>query len=83
MTLAERRVTVRQHLEAAVRLQRESWDEALAIQQAADDQDRDIYAFVAELAGAGLADDEAIPEDVVDVLISRQSGNGSEKENIQ
>jgi len=31
--------------------------------------DGDIYAFVAELAGA-LDDDEAIPDDLVDELIS-------------
>ena len=71
MKLDRRRLSVRQHLEAAVRLQRESWDEALAIQKITGDQDRDIYAFVAELAGAGLADDEAIPEDAIDTLISR------------
>ena len=69
-----RRVLVRRHLEAAVRLQRESWDEALAIHEITGDQDRDFYAFVAELAGAGLADDEAIPEDVIDTLISRPQG---------
>jgi hypothetical protein len=49
MTIAEKRGAVRQHLEAALRLQRESWDEV------------DMYALVAELAG-GLKDDETIPK---------------------
>ena len=68
MTLEQKRKMVRQHLEAAVRSQCETWDEALAVQEMTCDYDRDIYAFVAELAG-GLKDNEAIPEDIIDTLI--------------
>jgi hypothetical protein len=82
MTFSERRVMVRRHLEAAVRLQRESWDEALAVQEIIGDHERDIYAFVAELSG-GFNDHEAIPEDIVDALISRPLGIESEREDIQ
>ena len=60
---------MRHHLEGAVRSQRESWDEALAVQDIVGNHDRDIYAFVAELAG-GLKDDEAIPEEIIETLIS-------------
>ena len=51
-------------------MQRESWDLALVTQEITGDQERYIYAFVAELAGAGFAD-EAMPEDVIATLISR------------
>jgi hypothetical protein len=68
-TPAEKHAMVRHHLEAAVRSQRESWDEALVVQDIAGNHDRDIYAFVAELAG-GLKDDEAIPEEIIETLIS-------------
>jgi hypothetical protein len=37
MTLAEKRLKIRLHLEAAVRSQRESWDEALAVQEITGD----------------------------------------------
>jgi hypothetical protein len=57
------------HLETAVRLQRESWDNSLAVEDILGNGDRDIYALVAELAG-GLKDDEAITEDIIDTLIS-------------
>jgi len=73
MPLDERRETVRHHLEAAVRLQRESWDEALVVQDITGNYDRDIYAWVAELAG-GLKDDEAITKDIIDTTISRIPG---------
>ena len=69
MTLGEEKAKVRQHLEAAVRLQRESWDQALAIEDVIRDDERDIYAFVAELAG-GFKDDEAIPDEVIDMLMT-------------
>jgi len=59
---------VRPLLEQAIRAQRESWDTALAITELTG-YDGDIYAFVAETAGA-LEDDEAIPNDLVDELIS-------------
>ena len=72
MTFAGRRMMVRYHLEAAMRLQRDSWDEALAAQEAAGDSGPDIYAVVAELAG-GLRDDEPIPDDVVDSLLFPRS----------
>ena len=55
-------------------MQRESWDLALVTQEITGDQERDIYAFVAELAGAGFADDEAIPEYVIDTLVVRPQG---------
>ena len=69
MDLDEKRVKVRHHLEAAVRLQRESWDNSLAVEDILGNRDRDIYALLAELAG-GLKDDEAITEDIIDTLIS-------------
>ena len=65
----EGRVKVHHHLEAAVRLQRESWGNFLAVEDILGNGDRDIYALVAELAG-GLKDDEAITEDIIDTLIS-------------
>jgi hypothetical protein len=69
MTITEKRVLVRQHLEAAMRWQRESWDQTLAVEDIVGNQERDIYALVAELAG-GLNDDERIPEDVIRTVIS-------------
>src|SRR5262249_32619038 len=45
-TSGRKRVFVRHHLDAAVRSQRESWDEALAVQDIVGNHDRDIYAFV-------------------------------------
>jgi len=59
MTFEQKRAKVRHHLEAAIRLQRESWDEALAIQELTANYERDFYALVAELAG-GFKDNEAI-----------------------
>ena len=57
MPFDPRRETVRERLEAAVRLQRESWDEALAVEEIAGDSNGgDLYALVAELAG-GLEDE--------------------------
>jgi hypothetical protein len=67
MAFDERHVKVRHHLETAVRLQRESWDNALAVQDITGNCDRGIYALVTELAG-GLKDDEAIAEDIIDTL---------------
>ena len=52
MTFEQERAQIRRHLEAAIRLQRENWDEALAVQQLTTNYDRDFYALVAELAGA-------------------------------
>ena len=63
--------SVRSKLEAAIRAQRESWDAALEIQEITG-YAGDIYAFVAEMAGA-FEDDEAIPDDLVDELISSTS----------
>ena len=80
MTLENKRTFVRQHLEEAVRLQRKTWDEALAIQDATGNRECDIYSFVAELAG-GLADNEAVPEEIIDVLVVQTSL--IERENIQ
>jgi hypothetical protein len=54
---------IARHLDVAIRLQRESWDEAIAIQQVTTNYDRDVYALVAELAG-GFTDHEAITADV-------------------
>lgn len=68
MTLAEKRSTVRHHLEAAVRSQRESWDASLAIQDITGDHNRDIVALASEVSGA-LTDDEPIPQEIVDSLI--------------
>jgi len=71
MTTNELRRSVRFKLEAAIRAQRESWDAALGMQEITG-YAGDIYAFVAETAGA-LKDDEAIPGDLVDDLISSTS----------
>jgi hypothetical protein len=71
MTTDELRRSVRSKLEAAIRAQRESWDTALGIQEITG-YAGDIHAFVAETAGA-LNDDEAIPDDLVDDLISSTS----------
>ena len=68
MTTNELSRCVRSKLEAAIRAQRESWDAGLEIQEITG-YAGDIYAFVAETAGA-LDDDEAIPDDLVDELIS-------------
>jgi hypothetical protein len=67
----ELRSSVRSQLEAALRAQRKSWDAASRIEDITG-YDGDIYAFVAELAG-GFKDDEAIPDDLVDDLISSPS----------
>ena len=67
MTTNELRRSVRSKLQAAIRAQRESWDAALGIEEITG-YAGDIYAFVAETAGA-LDDDEAIPDDLVDELI--------------
>jgi len=67
MTTNELRRSVRSKLQAAIRAQRESWDVALGIEEITG-YGGDIYAFVAETAGA-LDDDEAIPDDVVEQLI--------------
>ena len=67
----ELRSSVRSQLEASVRAQRESWDAASKIEEISG-YDGDIYAFVAETAG-GLRDDEAIPDDLVDDLVSSPS----------
>ncbi|HZL70614.1 MAG TPA: hypothetical protein VFC29_25155 [Candidatus Limnocylindrales bacterium] len=69
--MPEQRRSVRLQLEAAIRAQRESWDAALRIEEITG-YAGDIYAFVAEMAGA-LKDDEAIPDDLVDELISSAS----------
>jgi hypothetical protein len=63
----ELRRSVRSKLGAAIRAQRQSWDTALSIQEITG-YAGDVYAFVAEMAGA-LKDDEAIPDDLVDDLI--------------
>ena len=68
MTTNELRRSVRSKLEAAIRAQRERWDTALEIEEITG-YAGDICAFVAETAG-GLRDDEAIPDDLVDDLIS-------------
>ena len=68
MTTNELRRSVRSKLQAAIRAQRESWDAALGIEEITG-YAGDIYAFVAETAGA-LDDDEAIPDDLVEELIS-------------
>jgi len=67
MTANELRRSVRSKLEAAIRAQRESWDAALGIKEITG-YAGDIYAFVAETAGA-LKDDEAVPDDLVERLI--------------
>ena len=67
----ELRSSVRSQLEVSVRAQRESWDAASKIEEITG-YDGDIYAFVAETTG-GLKDDEAIPDDLVDDLISSPS----------
>ena len=67
----ELRRSVRSKSGAAIRAQRQSWDTALSIQEITG-YAGDIYAFVAEMAGA-LKDDEAIPDDLVDDLISSAS----------
>ena len=54
MTFEQKRAQVRRHLEAAIRLQRESWDEAFAIQELTTNYNRDFYALVAELAAVRL-----------------------------
>jgi len=71
MTTEELKQSVRSKLEAAIRAQRESWDAALEIEEITG-YAGDIYAFVSETAGA-LEDDEAIPDDLVDELISSTS----------
>ena len=71
MTTYELRKSVRAKLVAAIRAQRESWDAALEIQEITG-YSGDIYAFVAETAGA-LKDDEAIPDDLVEEPISSTS----------
>ena len=71
MTTNELRRSVRSKLQAAIRAQRESWDAALGIEDITG-YAGDIYAFVAETAGA-LDDDEAIPDVLVDELISSTS----------
>src|SRR5271169_1514373 len=71
MTTNELKQSVRSKLETAIRAQRESWDAALEIEEITG-YARDIYAFVSETAGA-LEDDEAIPDDLVDELISSTS----------
>ena len=71
MPINDLSTTVRSHLEAAIRAQRESWDTALRLQEITD-YDGDIYAFVAEVAGA-LEDDEEIPDALVEGLISSPS----------
>jgi len=71
MTADELRRSVRSKLEAAIRAQRESWEAGLEIQQTTG-YSGDVYAFVAETAGA-LDDDEEIPDDLVDDLISSTS----------
>ena len=71
MTTNELRRSVRSKLEAAIRAQRESWDAALGIEEITG-YAGDVYAFVAETAGA-LKDDEAIPDDLVEELISSAS----------
>ena len=71
MTTTELRTSVRSKLEAAIRAQRESWDTALEIEEITG-YAGDINAFVAETAGS-LSDDEAIPDDLVDQLISSTS----------
>ena len=68
MTTNELKKSVRSKLEAAIRTQRESWDTALEIEEITG-YAGDIYAFVAEMAGA-LEDDEAIPADLVEDLIA-------------
>ncbi len=61
MTTNELRRTVRSKLQAAIRAERESWEAALGVEEITG-YAGDIYAFVAETAGA-LDDDEAIPDD--------------------
>lgn len=73
MTADELRKTVHSKLEAAIRAQRQSWDAALEIEDITG-YAGDIHAFVAETAGA-LKDDEAIPDDLVEELVSSTSGH--------
>ncbi len=71
MTKNELRKCVQSKLEEAIRAQRKSWDAALGITELTG-YAGDIYAYVAETAGA-LKDDEAIPDDLVGELISSTS----------
>jgi len=71
MNTNELRRSVRSKLEAAIRAQRESWDTALEIAEITG-YAGDIYAFIAETAGA-LKDDEPIPDDLVRRLVSPKS----------
>jgi len=82
MTTDELRRSVRSKLEAAIRAQRESWEAALGIQEITG-YVGDIYAFVSETAGA-LEDDEAIPDGLVDDLVSNRqfSRCGCEPKNL-
>jgi hypothetical protein len=68
MTRNELKRSVRSKLKSAIRAQRESWDMALTITEITG-YAGDIYALVAETAGA-LEDDEAIPDDLVEKLVS-------------
>jgi hypothetical protein len=68
MTTNDLKKSVRSELGLAIRAQRESWDIALRITELTG-YAGDIYAFVAETAGA-LKDDEAIPDDLVEILVS-------------
>jgi len=82
MTFEQKRAQIRRHLEAAIRLQRESWDEALAIQELTANYDRDFYALVAELAG-GFKDNEAITAYVINSLFPPQPVIYSESALVQ
>jgi hypothetical protein len=68
MTRNELKKSVRSKLKSAIRAQRESWDMGLTITQLTG-YAGDIYAFVAETAGA-LKDDEEVPDDLVEKLVS-------------
>ena len=68
LALRERFELLRTLLDNAMTKQRESWDIAFAAQELAGCMDLDVYALVAELAGA-LDDDESIPDSVVERMI--------------
>ena len=76
MTLDERRLLVRNRVERAVRLIKESWDEITALEAIVpEDLPFDVHMYVTTLATE--PDDCRIPEEAIDELLSLSAGDES------
>ena len=76
MMLDESRLLVRDRVERAVRLVRESWDEITGLESIVpEDLPFDVHTYITVLATE--PDDSRIPEEAIDELLGLSAGDGS------